>query len=173
MSRKERLKVYHGVPKNTVDEYTLYYESFDENIKNISFEDSKYLSRLFKESYTGLCTNKVLNIDLGTFDLASNPFTIEFWIENLKSGCVGEDWGCFVGVGTAPYNGSNSANKIFSMLNYTMNGVNRPFGIGFKGTSNIFAQKNTFIQSDEPVYVRVIFDGVDTVKCYINGKFED
>lgn len=57
MSRKERLKVYHGIPKNVCDEHTLLYASFDGTSKpevdNLYLGDLASINTKYSSSYTG------------------------------------------------------------------------------------------------------------------------
>ena len=163
MSKKERLKIYCGIPKNIIDEHTIYYESFDGEIANVVFEDSKYTTRGFRDSNTGLATNKVINIQMGNIDLLSGEFTIEFWMENLVSGCSNNEWGCVIGIGTKPYNEYNTASKIFSILNFS----DREVGIYLKGFAEL--TRSPLVFRDEPTHIRITYNGIDTATLYVNG----
>lgn len=86
-SRKEAMKVYHGIPKSVTDDHTVFYNSFDgvyqpkvgtilKTVDNIYFKPSPTGLAMYyptqSTSYIKYKLNETLNI--------YNNFTIDFWI---------------------------------------------------------------------------------------------
>lgn len=85
MSRKERLKVYHGLPKSVTDQYTVYYASFDgKTIPEIG-EKFTSVSGGMTSSPTGLGFVGYKS-ELSTFVLPSDTGTVDFWIDGELHG---------------------------------------------------------------------------------------
>ena len=78
MARKEKMKVYHGLPKSITDEHTVFYADFDKNpVTPIT------------TGITGIGWGGVLNIDsTKQFDVNLNcgeVYTIDFWVKLLNT----------------------------------------------------------------------------------------
>lgn len=163
MARKQKMKVYHGIPKNIVDEHTLFYADYNYIRDNICYENSYYLDRGYKDSAVGLACNKVINVKAGTFDFSATPFTIDIVVENLKSGSSEDMWGCLVGLGVGTTADTNHMDKIISILNHKKNEVH---SVGVFGA---YVMGNE-LQTDDTLFIRLAYDGDKTVRGYVNGK---
>lgn len=159
-SRKEKMKVYHGIPKSVTDKNTVTYVSLDGFIKD-TYEEVQ-VNRNFLKSTIGLGSDRVCKFPLGTIDL-SKAFTIELWASNLLSGASSSEWGAMFCVAEKsklisgqfkPFNLLNQSSKYTSMLLLH---------------DTILLPKGFFVD-DKHYHIRVTYDGVNTVKCYINGS---
>ena len=81
MSRKERLKVYHGIPKSVTDKNTIFYASFDGEYPFGNETSQKNISYI--PSVTGYCICGVNYKKTGyIINVKDTNVTIEYWVTN-------------------------------------------------------------------------------------------
>lgn len=166
MARKEKMKVYHGLPKSITDNHTLFYADFDGKTPPLLYEDPKYSHRGFgNPSPTGYALNKTAFYDIGQLSLGEGAFTIEFWVSNLVSGSSSDSWGGLVCIGKM-YNSDYTMEKIFSLLNARSQVPNDVKLL--ESSQNIIYSGS--LQTDNYLHIRVTYDGKQTVRGYVNGN---
>lgn len=80
MARKQKMKVYHGVPKSIVDEHTIFYADFDgTGIPTVGNIDKPGNISDYKSSPTGYCPTSGGNIICTTIK-ATDIFTIDMFV---------------------------------------------------------------------------------------------
>lgn len=94
MARKQKMKVYHGIPKSITDEHTIFYTSFDGVIKPVIGETISSASVNFIQMPTGYGVRSAIggiNYRLHGRRSMYSTFSIDFWIDirefrNITSG---------------------------------------------------------------------------------------
>lgn len=163
MARKQKMKVYHGVPKSITDNHTIFYADFDGHVSDVTYENEQ--KRGYKCTPTGYGTNRIIKCLCGTFDVVK-PITFDFVLQNLTSGC-GSSWGGILKIAERDKVTNSSSNKIpLHLLNYD---INSPHAMYFMDTV-IIPSGGLVKYGDDPIFIRVAFDGINVVRAYVNGN---
>ena len=163
MARKQKMKVYHGIPKSITDEHTLFYESCDGKLDN-SYTVINPIS--FYPNATGYgvygTTTDEFNFALTTeCKIQTKVFTVDFWA-TMKTPVNGSYAGRLFEI---TFN-NNSNYKIRLEKDSSSNrfhiweNANLVFGEFDFSSANI----------NKPHHFRIIFKVGDYCKMYIDGK---
>lgn len=163
MTRKQKMKVYHGIPKSITDEHTLFYESCDGKLDN-SYTVINPIS--FYPNVTGYgvygTTTDEFNFALATeCKIQTKVFTVDFWatmktpVNNSYAGRLFE----------ITFN-NNSNYKIRLEKDSSSNRFHLWENANLVFGEFDFSSANT----NKPHHFRIIFKVGDYCKMYIDGK---
>ena len=164
MARKQRMKVYHGIPKNLIDEHTIFYADFDGTTKPTigNLNDSAYLNNL---KFTSMPTG--LGIQLNTASSASyirykvkdfgDIFTCDF-VVNLKTNSA-------TNIDVVGFN--NIATRCGICLFVSTDNALKIYAQDVQGQSTTQTITSDYAKNT-PLYMRLVRN-YNKVRLYING----
>lgn len=167
MSRKETMKVYHGIPKSITDEHTIFYASFDGTIEpKIGEYTSNFESPIFLNSITGYgVSNKVFetNNRFKGFFNALEEWTIDLFLDistiiNYSTNNLKEQYGLYLG--------HDKKNKI-CLLSWE-NSNNKQIRVRIYDDNGNTVHKEMLPLSLNINHIRVSYSN-ELLKYYING----
>ena len=156
MSRKERLKVYHGLPKSVTDEHTIFYASFDGDIKaEIGDINDKYSELAISNSLmpTGYGIKRKTSIAGRSIVISDILKSVEIYTIDL---CLTGGSGIRIGTGESSY-GLQVRSDSISL-----------YGASY---TNDTKRVMTGFSNDNLVYIRLVYNSATKLlQCYANGK---
>lgn len=172
MARKQKMKVYHGIPKSITDEHTIFYADFDgvipqSPVTKTSTEMYGYSPTGYGIIFPSMQTQTSTGLDGFNINSNSNKFTIDFWATMKSIVSIPYQGRLFVmyfkkqdGSTTYVYMERDSATNKFHVWCADNGGYNLVFG------SFDFTSANLNI----PHHFRFVFKVGEYSKVYLDGK---
>lgn len=162
MSRKEKMKVYHGIPKSVTDEHTIFYASFDGTVIPEIGNEPTVTTPSFTPNATGLGVST--NLCIPTLRLDNKyVYTCDLWVDTSVISSL-----------------KGTTNQLYIMRGREKSDTNNSFLLYYVGTNNIiyitcdkksgsYAQTYATMPLDSKFTHFRVVSTISGLKVYING----